>query len=160
SFGEETDPWQALRGASAVMERLRKSIRAAAPTQATVLIRGETGSGKTLVAHALHRQSPRADGPFLTANCALLPANRLEAELFGRERGAAASGLGQREGRLELAHGGTLLLDEVGEIPLDLQPRLLRLLQDKKLTRAEGRRAIEADVRVIATSSRPLEQQI
>jgi DNA-binding NtrC family response regulator len=140
------------------MEQLRKSIRAAARSQATVLVRGETGSGKTLVAHALHRQSSRAQGPFLTANCALLPAQRIEAELFGSEKGVAAPG--QREGRLELAQGGTILLDEISEIPLELQTRFLRLLQDKKLVRLNGQRTVAIDVRVIATSSRPLEQQV
>jgi DNA-binding NtrC family response regulator len=142
------------------METLRGVIRSAARSQATVLIRGECGAGKDLVARALYRQSPRADRPLIKLDCAAIPPERCESVLFGRSAGARpAAGPGQ-PGRLDLAHDGTLLLDEIGEIPLGAQERLLRFLQERAVTRDGSARRIPLDVRLIATSSRPLEDWV
>src|SRR5204862_5073611 len=116
----------------------------------------ETGTGKELVARAVHESSPRRNGPFVAVNCAALPESLLESELFGHEKGAFTSAVGQRKGRFELAHGGTIFLDEVGEIPLSMQAKLLRVLQEKRFERVGGAQTIEADVRVVAASNRHL----
>ena len=113
-----------------------------APTDATVLILGETGTGKELIARAIHRMSPRRNLPFISLNCAAIPTGLLESELFGYERGAFTGALGQKIGRFEMAHRGTLFLDEVGDIPLDLQPKLLRALQEKSFERLGGTRSV------------------
>jgi two-component system, NtrC family, response regulator AtoC len=131
-------------------------INHVAQTISTVLIFGETGTGKELVAQAVHEASPRRVGPFVAVNCAALPESLLESELFGHEKGAFTSAVGQRKGRFELAHGGTIFLDEVGEIPLAMQAKLLRVLQDRRFERVGGAQTIEVDVRVIAATNRDL----
>lgn len=157
---EDEDGGVELLGRSAPMEQLRQLIRKVAPTQATVLIQGESGTGKELVARALHRQSPRAGAPFIKVNCAAVPENLIESEFFGHEKGAFTGALAKREGRFELAHGGTILLDEVSEVSTSLQAKLLRVLQERELERVGGNRTIKVDVRVIATTNRNLEQSV
>ena len=131
-----------------------------APTDATVLILGETGTGKELIARAIHRMSPRKNLPFVTLNCAAIPTGLLESELFGYERGAFTGALSQKIGRFEMAHRGTLFLDEVGDIPLDLQPKLLRALQEKAFERLGGTKTIPIDVRLVAATNRNLTQMM
>jgi formate hydrogenlyase transcriptional activator len=131
-----------------------------APTDANVLILGETGTGKELVARAIHRMSPRRNLPFVTLNCAAIPTGLLESELFGYERGAFTGALSQKIGRFEMAHRGTLFLDEVGDIPLDLQPKLLRALQEKAFERLGGTKTIPIDVRLVAATNRNLTQMM
>ncbi len=151
---------QVLLGQSAGMEILRQLIRKVARTQATVLIQGESGTGKELVARALYRESPRANAPFIKVNCAAVPENLIESEFFGHEKGAFTGALNKREGRFELAHGGTILLDEISEISPNVQAKLLRVLQERELERVGGNRTIKVDVRVIATTNRNLEQSV
>jgi DNA-binding NtrC family response regulator len=127
-----------------------------AQAPSAVLIYGETGTGKELVARAVHEASPRRNGPFVAVNCAALPESLLESELFGHEKGAFTSAVGQRKGRFELSHGGTIFLDEVGEIPLAMQSKLLRVLQEKRFERVGGAQTIEVDVRVVAATNRDL----
>ena len=149
-----------LLGHSPVMEELRDLIRKVARTQATVLIQGESGTGKELVARAIYRESPRANAPFIKVNCAAIPENLIESEFFGHEKGAFTGALNKREGRFELAHGGTILLDEISEISPQVQAKLLRVLQERELERVGGSRTIRVDVRVIATTNRDLEQSV
>ncbi|MGA2246159.1 MAG: sigma-54 dependent transcriptional regulator [Verrucomicrobiota bacterium] len=151
---------QDLLGRSPAMENLRSLIRKVARTQATVLIQGESGTGKELVARAFYRESPRANAPFIKVNCAAVPENLIESEFFGHERGAFTGALTKREGRFELAHGGTILLDEISEISPAVQAKLLRVLQERELERVGGNRTIKVDVRVIATTNRNLEQSV
>jgi DNA-binding NtrC family response regulator len=127
-----------------------------AQTNSTVLIDGETGTGKELVAQAIHDRSPRRAGPFVAVNCAALPESLLESELFGHEKGAFTSAIGQRKGRFELAHCGTIFLDEVGEIAPSMQAKLLRVLQERRFERVGGSQTIEVDVRVVAATNRDL----
>ncbi len=159
-FSQESDDdgQSELLGKSAGMDQLRQLIRKVARTQATVLIQGESGTGKELVARALYRQSPRATAPFIKVNCAAIPENLIESEFFGHEKGAFTGALNKREGRFELAHGGTILLDEISEISSNVQAKLLRVLQERELERVGGNRTIQVDVRVIATTNRHLEQ--
>jgi PAS domain S-box-containing protein len=147
-------------GVSAALKRVERLTQVVAPTDATVLILGETGTGKELVARAIHRISPRRNLPFVTLNCAAIPTGLLESELFGYERGAFTGALSQKIGRFEMAHGGTLFLDEVGDIPLDLQPKLLRALQEKSFERLGGTRTIPIDVRLVAATNRNLAQMM
>ena len=151
---------QELLGRNPVMENLRQLIRKVARTQATVLIQGESGTGKELVARALYRESSRANAPFIRVNCAAIPENLIESEFFGHERGAFTGALNKREGRFELAHGGTILLDEISEISPSVQAKLLRVLQERELERVGGNRTIKVDVRVIATTNRNLESSV
>jgi len=151
---------QVLIGRSQVMENLRALIRKVARTQATVLIQGESGTGKELVARAFYRESPRFNAPFIKVNCAAVPENLIESEFFGHEKGAFTGALTKREGRFELAHGGTILLDEISEISPAVQAKLLRVLQERELERVGGNRTIKVDVRVIATTNRNLEQSV
>jgi DNA-binding NtrC family response regulator len=143
-----------LIGQSASIQRVRELIARVAPTDSTVLICGESGCGKELVAESIHAMSPRAGQPFVAINCAAIPATLIEAELFGHERGSFTGALRTREGVFERAHGGTLLLDEITEMPLDLQSRLLRVLETKRLNRVGGSDDLEVDVRVIASTNR------
>ena len=147
-------------GSSTAMKRVMGQVEVVAPTDATVLVLGETGTGKELVARAIHRLSPRRNLPFVSLNCAAIPTGLLESELFGYERGAFTGALGQKIGRFEMAHRGTLFLDEVGDIPLDLQPKLLRALQEKSFERLGGTRTIPIDVRLIAATNRNLTQMM
>jgi DNA-binding NtrC family response regulator len=149
-----------LLGRSPAMEGLRALIRKVARTQATVLIQGESGTGKELVARAIFRESTRAGAPFIKVNCAAIPENLIESEFFGHEKGAFTGALNKREGRFELAHGGTILLDEVSEVSPQVQAKLLRVLQERELERVGGNRTIKVDVRVIATTNRNLEQSV
>jgi formate hydrogenlyase transcriptional activator len=147
-------------GTSAALRRVQRQVKLVAPTDATVLILGETGTGKQLIAHALHRLSPRRNCPFIILNCAAIPTGLLESELFGYERGAFTGALSQKIGRFEMAHRGTLFLDEVGDIPLELQPKLLRALQQKSFERLGGTRTIAIDVRLLAATNRNLTQMM
>jgi formate hydrogenlyase transcriptional activator len=152
--------FEEIIGTSAALRRVQRQVRLVAPTDATVLILGETGTGKELIAHAVHRLSPRRNCPFITLNCAAIPTGLLESELFGYERGAFTGALSQKIGRFEMAHRGTLFLDEVGDIPLDLQPKLLRALQQKSFERLGGTRTIPIDVRLLAATNRNLTQMM
>ncbi len=157
---ETDDDERDLIGRSPAMENLRSLIRKVARTQATVLIQGESGTGKELVARALYRESPRANAPFIKVNCAAVPENLIESEFFGHEKGAFTGAMTKREGRFELAHGGTILLDEISEISPSVQAKLLRVLQERELERVGGSRTVKVDVRVIATTNRHLEQSV
>jgi PAS domain S-box-containing protein len=160
---QDTEPAQdfgEIVGASAALRLVQRQVEVVAPTDANVLILGETGTGKELVARAIHRMSPRRNLPFVTLNCAAIPTGLLESELFGYERGAFTGALQQKIGRFEMAHRGTLFLDEVGDIPLDLQPKLLRALQEKSFERLGGTKTIPIDVRLIAATNRNLTQMM
>src|SRR5687767_13860211 len=160
SHAEDEESGYELIGQSQPMEQLRQLIRKVARTQATVLIQGESGTGKELVARALYRQSPRTNAPFIKVNCAAIPENLIESEFFGHEKGAFTGALNKREGRFELAHGGTILLDEISEISPQVQAKLLRVLQEREFERVGGNRSIKVDVRVIATTNRNLEESV
>jgi Nif-specific regulatory protein len=137
-----------------------QKVEQVAPTHSTVLLRGETGTGKELVAHAIHINSPREGKPFVRVNCAALAPGVLESELFGHEKGAFTGAVGRRPGRFELADGGTLFLDECGDLPIDVQVKLLRVLQEREFERVGGGETIRVDVRVVSATHRPLEQLI
>src|SRR5262245_5322091 len=143
-----------LIGTSPAMQKVRDLIGRVAPTDSTVLICGESGCGKELVAESIHAMSPRANMPFVAINCAAIPATLIEAELFGHERGSFTGAMRTREGVFERASGGTLLLDEIHAMPLDLQSRLLRVLETKRLNRVGGSADLPVDVRVIASTNR------
>jgi transcriptional regulator with PAS, ATPase and Fis domain len=143
-----------LIGNSPGIQKVRELISRVAPTDSTVLICGESGVGKELVAESVHAMSPRANKPFVAINCAAIPATLIEAELFGHERGSFTGALRTREGVFERADGGTLLLDEITEMPLDLQSRLLRVLETKRLNRVGGNADLPVDVRVLASTNR------
>jgi Nif-specific regulatory protein len=147
-------------GHTAAMQLVFEQVRQVAKWNTTVLIRGESGTGKELVANAIHYNSPRARGPFVKLNCAALPDNLLESELFGHEKGAFTGALTQRKGRFELADGGTLFLDEIGEISPAFQAKLLRVLQEGEFERVGGNRTLKVDVRVIAATNRDLEGEV
>jgi formate hydrogenlyase transcriptional activator len=143
-------------GNSPAIREVLKQIQTAAPTDSTVLIQGETGTGKELVARAIHQVSGRHEGTFVKLNCSAIPAGLLESELLGHEQGAFTGALARRIGRFELAHGGTLFLDEIGELPMELQPKLLRVLQDGQFERLGGSRTIQSDFRLVAATNRDL----
>ena len=152
--------FQEIVGNSSALKRVLAQVEIVAPTDATVLLLGETGTGKELVARAIYKLSARRERPFVTVNCAAIPTGLLESELFGYEKGAFTGALSRKIGRFELAHKGTLLLDEVGDIPLDLQPKLLRALQEKEFERLGSVRTIPIDVRLIAATNRNLTQMM
>ena len=160
AIAEPTQDFEEIVGASAALRRVQQQVEVVAPTDATVLILGETGTGKELVARAIHRMSPRRNLPFITLNCAAIPTGLLESELFGYERGAFTGALTLKIGRFEMANRGTLFLDEVGDIPLDLQPKLLRALQEKSFERLGGIRTIPIDVRRVAATNRNLTEMM
>jgi formate hydrogenlyase transcriptional activator len=147
-------------GKSRAITVLLDQIAVVAPTDSTVLIQGETGTGKELVAQAIHELSPRRRAPFITLNCAAIPAGLLESELFGHERGAFTGAVSQRIGRFEMANGGTLFLDEIGDMALDLQVKLLRVLQEQTFERLGGSRTSRVNVRVVAATHRDLRRMI
>src|SRR5579862_827683 len=143
-------------GNSIALQEVLKLVQVVAPTQATVLIQGETGTGKELIAEAIHKGSDRSSGPFIKVNCAAIPAGLLESELFGHERGAYTGAIGRNIGRFERANRGTLFLDEIGDLPLELQPKLLRVMQERQFERLGGAATIRTDVRVICATHRNL----
>jgi formate hydrogenlyase transcriptional activator len=147
-------------GESAALKRALSQVETVSPTDSTVLVLGETGTGKELIARAIHDLSQRRDGTFVKINCAAIPTGLLESELFGHEKGAFTGAITQKIGRFELAHHGTLFLDEVGDIPLELQPKLLRVLQEKEFERLGGTRTIWVDVRLVAATNRNLGQMV
>src|ERR1700728_4778626 len=147
-------------GTSRLFTRVIEQIGVVAPTDSTVLIEGETGTGKELVAQAIHNMSARRNAPFVKLNCAAIPAGLIESELFGHERGAFTGAMTQRIGRFEAANGGTLFLDEIGEIAPDLQVKLLRVLQEQEFERLGSTRTPRVNVRVVAATNRDLSQMI
>ena len=149
-----------LVGESAALQKTLKAIEKVAPTDSTVLITGETGTGKELVAQAIHQVSPRKDKPLIKVNCAALPPTLIESELFGHEKGSFTNAIARKIGRFELANGGTIFLDEVGEIPLELQAKLLRVLESQELERVGGIQTIKLNVRVLAATNVELEQAV
>ena len=157
--GPDDLPESEMIGSSAAMVEIYKTASLVAPTDATVLIEGETGTGKEVVARALHRLSLRAERPFVVLNCAAIPESLLEAELFGHTRGAFTGAVKARMGRIEMAHGGTLLLDEIGEMPLGMQAKMLRFLESGELQRVGDNQMTRVDVRLIAATHQPLEQR-
>jgi formate hydrogenlyase transcriptional activator len=150
--------FEEIVGENAALRRVLKEVETVAPTDSTVLIRGETGTGKELIARALHDLSPRRQRTFVKINCAAIPTGLLESELFGHEKGAFTGAISQKIGRFELAHQGTLFLDEVGDIPPELQPKLLRVLQEQEFERLGSTRTIGVDVRLVAATNRDLGQ--
>jgi len=147
-------------GNSAALRRVLDMVRVVAPTDATVLINGETGTGKELIAEAIHKCSDRSNGPFVKVNCAAIPAGLLESELFGHERGAYTGAVTRSIGRFERANRGTLFLDEIGDLPLELQPKLLRVIQERQFERLGGAATIHSDVRVICATHRNLVEMV
>jgi two-component system nitrogen regulation response regulator GlnG len=148
---------EAIVGKSRPMQEVYKAIGRVAPTDATVLLRGESGTGKELVARALYHHSLRAEKPFLVINCVAIPETLLESELFGYEKGAFTGAVNRKVGKIEQAHGGTIFLDEIGDMPFSIQAKILRLLQEKSIERLGGRETIPVDVRIIAATNRDLE---
>jgi DNA-binding NtrC family response regulator len=159
-FSNEQTTTTEIIGDSPVMKQLRTMIKKVAATEATVLITGENGTGKELVAGELYRLSPRANQPFIKVNCAAISETLIESEFFGHEKGAFTGAAQRREGRFELANNGTILLDEIGEIPPRLQAKLLRVLQEREFERVGGNRTIKVDVRVLATTNRNLLREV
>ncbi|HEU5162613.1 MAG TPA: sigma-54 dependent transcriptional regulator, partial [Thermoanaerobaculia bacterium] len=151
---------EVLIGESEPMKRLEQQIRSAGRSGSRVLIRGENGSGKEIVARMLHRQSPRAEQPFIAVNCAAIPDELIESELFGHKKGAFTGASEERKGKFELADGGTLFLDEIGDMSMRTQAKVLRALQEQQFQRVGGHQTIQVDVRVIAATNKELEEEI
>ena len=149
-----------LLGDSRAMRAVRELVTQVGPSEASVLIQGETGTGKELVAWSIHQASGRASGPFVPVNCGAIPAELLESELFGHEKGAFTGAIANRQGRFELAAGGTLFLDEIGDMPLDMQVKLLRVLQERTFERVGSTQTIQANVRVVAATHQDLESLV
>jgi formate hydrogenlyase transcriptional activator len=162
-LGEEEcaeDNFEGIIGRSAPIRALGKQIKVVAPTGSTALILGETGTGKELIARAIHNLSSRRNRPFIKVNCAAIPAGLIESELFGHERGAFTGAVTRRTGRFEMADGGTLFLDEIGDIPLELQPKLLRVLQEQEFERIGSTQTTRVNVRIVAATSRDLPRMV
>jgi formate hydrogenlyase transcriptional activator len=159
SWNEE-ETFHGIVGRCAALRRVLHCVETVAATDAAVLIRGETGTGKELIANLIHRLSGRRGGPFVKFNCTAIPAGLLESELFGHERGAFTGAIARRTRRFELAHNGTLLLDEIGDVPPELQPKLLRVLEEQDFERIGSTQTIRTDVRVVAATNRPLEELV
>jgi transcriptional regulator with GAF, ATPase, and Fis domain len=160
---EETDQasvFEKIVGASAALQRVLSLVSKVAPTDASVLITGETGTGKELVARAIHRRSQRSSKPFVSVNCAAIPRGLIASELFGHEKGSFTGAVQRRVGRFEMAEGGTIFLDEVGELPMVTQIALLRVLQEREFERVGGTRSIQTNVRVVAATNRDLRAAI
>jgi len=154
-------PWfEDIIGDSPALRAVLEAVENVAPTDASVLITGETGTGKELVARAIHRRSPRAKGPLVQVNCSAIPATLLASELFGHERGAFTGAVERRKGRFEQAHGGTLFLDEIGELPAEMQVLLLRVLQERAFERLGGSQTVRVDVRLVAATNRDLAAEV
>ncbi len=147
-------------GTSPQMQAIQKQVQQVAKSNANVFITGESGTGKEVIAHAIHYQSPRAAGPFIKVNCAAVPESLIESEFFGHEKGAFTGANAKRLGRFELANGGTLLLDEITEVPLGLQAKLLRVIQEQEFERVGGTKPVKVDVRIISTSNRDVQKAI
>jgi formate hydrogenlyase transcriptional activator len=152
--------FEGIVGSSAALRAVLDQVRLVAATEATVLIGGETGTGKELIARAIHMNSDRRKRPFVKVNCASIPAELLESELFGHEKGSFTGAIAQRIGRFEAADGGTLFLDEIGELPLHLQSKLLRAVQEQEFERVGGSRTIHVDVRIVAATNRDLKAMV
>jgi formate hydrogenlyase transcriptional activator len=157
---DKTSMFEEIVGASPALQAVLADVAKVAPTESTVLTTGETGTGKELIARAIHKRSPRSSGPFVSVNCAAIPQNLIASELFGHEKGAFTGALQRRTGRFELADGGTIFLHEIGELPAETQIALLRVLQEREFERVGGNQAIRADVRVIAATNRDLHAAI
>jgi PAS domain S-box-containing protein len=155
-----THQFEEIVGESPGLKRVLKQVEDVAGTDATVLILGETGTGKELIARAIHRLSPRRDKAFVRLNCSAIPSGLLESELFGHEKGAFTGAIAQKIGRLELAHQGTFFLDEVGDLPAELQPKILRALQEKEFERVGGTRTIPVNIRLVAATNRDLAKMV
>ena len=145
-------------GTSAAVRNIREKVKQAADSDARILITGENGAGKEVIARAIHLCSVRANNPFIDVNCAAIPENLIESELFGHEKGAFTDAVSSRKGRFELAHGGTLFLDEIGDMSLSAQAKVLRVIQEQKIERVGGEKTIETDVRIIAATNQDLEK--
>ena len=158
--GSSPRRFEQIIGRSPALERVLEQVQFVAPTDSTVLIEGETGTGKELIAHAIHNASPRRGRPFVKLNCAAIPLDLLESELFGHERGAFTGAIAQKIGRFELADKGTLFLDEVGDIPPALQPKLLRVLQEQEFERLGSNRTHQVNVRLVAATNRNLTEMV
>jgi formate hydrogenlyase transcriptional activator len=154
------EPEDTIIGASQGLRDVWDAVRMVAPADSAVLIHGETGTGKELIARAIHRQSKRSRAPYVKVNCAAIPAGLLESELFGHERGSFTGAIAQTTGRFQLADQGTLFLDEVGDLPLELQPKLLRILQEQEFERLGSARTIRVDVRIVAATNLDLAQMV
>ncbi len=152
--------FEEIVGSSPALKTVVASIVKVAPTDSTVLITGETGTGKELIARAIHKRSRRSGHAFIGVNCASIPSSLIASELFGHEKGAFTGALQQRRGRFELAHSGTIFLDEIGDLPAETQIALLRVLQEREIERVGGSRAIAVDVRVLAATNRDLEAAV
>ena len=160
---EQVEPgrgFEGIIGQSDVLHYVLSRVQQVAPTSSTVLLQGETGVGKELVAHAIHNLSPRQARPLVKLNCAALPPSLVESELFGHEKGAFTGAVAQRKGRFEIADGSTLFLDEIGELPLELQAKLLRVIQDGELERVGGTTTLKTDVRLVAATNRNLDEEV
>jgi len=160
SVVQQLSPDSTIVGASDPMRYVMRQVEQVAPTNATVLLLGETGTGKELVARAIHQNSPRRHRSFVVVDCGALPATLIESELFGRERGAFTGAHTSQAGRFELANGGTVFLDEIGELPLELQPKILRVLQEGQVERLGAGRTTRVDVRVVTATNRNLAEEV